>query len=168
MAEVVPFTTNVPKEQLDDLQRRLASARWPERETVQDFSQGLQLSRLKRLVEYWQTQYDWRRCEAMLNAFGQYRTEIDGLNIHFLHVRSRHEGALPLLLTHGWPGSVLEFSKVIGPLTDPEAHGGKASDAFHVIVPSLPDLDFPISRKPPAGRHANGQSLVRVDEKARI
>ena len=137
VADVEPFTTNVHKEQLDDLRRRLASARWPERETVRDFSQGLQLSRLKRLVAYWQAEYDWRRCEAMLNAFGQYQTEIDGLNIHFLHVRSRHEGALPLLLTHGWPGSVLEFSKVIGPLTDPVAHGGKHSDAFHVIVPSI-------------------------------
>jgi hypothetical protein len=151
LADVVPFTINAPEEQLDDLQRRLASARWQEHETVQDFSQGVQLSCLKRLVEYWQTEYDRRRCEAMLNAFAQYRTEIDGLNIHFLHVRST-EGALPLLLTHGWPGSVLEFSKVIGPLTDPVAHGGKDSDAFHVIVPSLPGFGFSTSRKPPAGR----------------
>lgn len=156
MTDVAPFTIDVPKEQLDDLQRRLASARWPERETVQDFSQGLQLSRLKRLVEYWQTQYDWRRCEAMLNAFGQHRTEIDGLNIHFLHVRSRNDGALPLLLTHGWPGSVLEFSKVIEPLTDPEAHGGKRSDAFHVIVPSLPGFGF--SDKP----QTTGWTLTRT------
>jgi len=156
VADVVPFTTNVHEEQLDDLRRRLASARWPERETVRDFSQGLQLSRLKRLVAHWQTEYDWRRCEVMLNAFGQYRTEIDGLNIHFLHVRSRHEGALPLLLTHGWPGSVLEFSKVIGPLTDPVAHGGKHSDAFHVIVPSLPGFGF--SDKP----QTTGWTLTRT------
>ena len=156
MADVIPFTIDVPQEQLDDLRRRLAFARWPDRETVQDFSQGIQLDRMKRLVEYWRTQYDWRRCEATLNGFGQYRAEIDGLNIHFLHVRSKHESALPLLLTHGWPGSVLEFSKAIGPLTDPTAHGEKASDAFHVVVPSLPGFGF--SDKP----QSTGWTLART------
>lgn len=156
MTDVLPFKIDVPNEQLGDLKRRLGAARWPERETVQDFSQGVQLSRLKRLVAYWEAEYDWRRCEAMLNAFSQYRTEIDGLNIHFLHVRSRHKAALPLILTHGWPGSILEFSKVIGPLTDPAAHGGKDSDAFHVIVPSLPGFGF--SDKP----QTTGWTLTRT------
>jgi epoxide hydrolase len=124
------------------LKQRLANTRWPERETVDDWSQGSRLERVQALVEYWRTQYDWRRCEAMLNRFGQYKTQFDGLGIHFLHVRSRHADALPLVLTHGWPGSVIEFHKVIGPLTDPTAHGGAAADAFHVVVPSLPGYGF--------------------------
>src|SRR5215475_12761496 len=113
MTSIIASESHVPQQQIDDLRRRLTSARWPEPETVADVSQGLQLHRLKKLVEYWREQYDWRRCERMLNGFGQYRTRIDGLDIHFLHIRSRHENALPMLLTHGWPGSVLEFSKVI-------------------------------------------------------
>src|SRR5712691_257339 len=124
---VTPFNIiNVPQTVLDDLKRRLDMTRWPNRETVSDWSQGVPLARVRALVDYWRTKYDWRRCEAMLNGLGQYRTEIDGLGIHFLHVRSRHKHALPILLSHGWPGSVLEFAKVIGPLTDPTGHGGKA------------------------------------------
>jgi len=139
---VNPFRLAIPDAVLEDLRRRLEHARWPEKETVDDWSQGVPVEKLRALVDHWRTAYDWRRCEAMLNAFGQYRTDIDGLGIHFLHVRSRHESALPLLMTHGWPGSVLEFHKVIAPLTDPTAHGGSAADAFHVIIPSLPGYGF--------------------------
>jgi pimeloyl-ACP methyl ester carboxylesterase len=139
---IVPFKYHAPQSALDDLKRRLAQARFPERETATDWSQGVPLGKLQALVEYWETEYDWRRCEATLNGFAQYRTEIDGLDIHFLHVRSRHADALPILITHGWPGSVIEFFKIIGPLTDPEAHGGEAKDAFHVVVPSLPGFGF--------------------------
>jgi pimeloyl-ACP methyl ester carboxylesterase len=141
-SEVTEFTLSVEQRVLDDLKQRLANTRWPERETVDDWSQGSPLERVQALVEYWRTRYDWRRCEAMLNRFGQYKTQFDGLGIHFLHVRSRHADALPLVLTHGWPGSVIEFHKVIGPLTDPTAHGGAAADAFHVVVPSLPGYGF--------------------------
>ncbi|MDB5615292.1 MAG: epoxide hydrolase [Devosia sp.] len=136
------FHFSVPQSQLDDLQHRLTSTRWPDPGTVADNSQGPQLSRIQALTERWRAGYDWRRCEALLNDLGQYRTEIDGLNIHFLHIRSPEPGAVPLLMTHGWPGSILEFRKVIGPLTDPVAHGGKASDAFHLVVPSLPGFGF--------------------------
>jgi epoxide hydrolase len=139
---ITPFTINVPQSALDDLKRRLEMTRWPTRETVSDWSQGVPLARVRALVDYWRTTDDWHRCEAMLNAFGQYRTEIEGLGIHFLHVRSRHPNALPLLLSHGWPGSVLEFAKLIGPLTDPAGHGGNAEDAFHVVIPSLPGVGF--------------------------
>jgi pimeloyl-ACP methyl ester carboxylesterase len=139
---LTPFRVAVPQAALDDLQRRLDSARWPERETQRGWAQGVPLDRLQRLVEYWRTGYSWRRFEAQVNAFPQFHTAIDGLGFHFLHVRSKHESALPLLLTHGWPGSMIEFLKVIGPLTDPTAHGGRASDAFHVIVPSLPGYGF--------------------------
>lgn len=137
-----PFTLAIPQSDLDDLKNRLDRARWPERETGEGWSQGVPLDRLRALVDYWRRDYDWRRCEAMLNAFGQFTTVIDGLDVHFLHVRSPHAGAMPLLLTHGWPGSVLEFHKVIGPLTDPVAHGGDAADAFHIIAPSLPGYGF--------------------------
>jgi epoxide hydrolase len=137
-----PFTYQAPQSALDDLGQRLARTRWPQRETVTDWSQGVPLAKLRALVEYWRTGYDWRRCEAMLNGFGQYRTEIDGLNIHFLHARSSHANALPLIITHGWPGSVIEFFKIIDPLTDPTAHGGRAQDAFHVVAPSLPGFGF--------------------------
>src|SRR5262245_65316091 len=116
---ITPFTYRAPQRALDDLRRRLANAHWPERETVSDWAQGVPLARLRALVEYWRTGYDWRRCEARLNGFAQYRTQIDGLNIHFLHVRSRQTNALPLLITHGWPGSVIEFLKIIDPLTNP-------------------------------------------------
>lgn len=137
-----PFTLAIPQADLDDLQRRLTHARWPERETGEGWDQGVPIDRLRALVDHWRQDYDWRRCEAMLNGFGQFKTVIDGLDIHFLHIRSPHEGAMPLLLTHGWPGSVIEFHKVIGPLSDPVAHGGNAADAFHLIVPSLPGYGF--------------------------
>lgn len=139
---VAPFTYHAPQSALDDLRQRLARARWPERETVTDWSQGVPLAKLRALVEYWRTEYDWRRCEAVLNGFDQYRTEIDGLDIHFLHVRSPYANALPIIITHGWPGSVIEFFKVIDPLTNPTAHGGQAQDAFHVVAPSLPGFGF--------------------------
>jgi len=139
---VTPFTLSVPQAELDDLQARLSATRWPERETVDDWSQGAPLAHVKALVAHWRERYDWRRCEAMLNGFGQYRTEIDGLGIHFLHIRSPHANALPMVLTHGWPGSVIEFHKVIGPLTDPVKYGGEAEDAFDLVVPSLPGYGF--------------------------
>jgi pimeloyl-ACP methyl ester carboxylesterase len=139
---VTPFHLSIPQQELDTLRQRLQQTRWPDPETVDDTSQGPQLAKLRALAGRWQDGYDWRRCESMLNQFGQYRTEIDGVNIHFLHVRSPHADAVPLLLTHGWPGSVLEFRDVIGPLTDPVAHGGKASDAFHLVIPSLPGFGF--------------------------
>jgi epoxide hydrolase len=139
---ITPFTLAVPQSELDDLQRRLMDTRWPERETVDDWSQGVPLGQVEHLIGYWKTGYNWRRCEAMLNGFSQYTTVIDGLRIHFLHVRSPHAGALPLLLTHGWPGSVVEFHKVILPLTEPPAHGGRPNDAFDVVIPSLPGYGF--------------------------
>lgn len=139
---ITPFKINVPQSAPDDLKRRLDMTRWPNPETVSDWSQGVPLARVRALVDYWRTTYDWRRCETMLNGLGQYHTEIDDLGIHFLHVRSRHKNALPILLSHGWPGSVLEFAKVIGPLTDPTGHGGNAEDAFHVVIPSLPGFGF--------------------------
>ncbi|HVN02710.1 MAG TPA: alpha/beta fold hydrolase [Caulobacteraceae bacterium] len=149
---IVPFTLNIGQDQLDDLARRLDATRWPERETVDDWTQGSPLAKVQALCEHWRRRYDWRRCEARLNALGQFKTEIDGLGIHFLHVRSPHPNAMPLLLTHGWPGSVVEFMKVIGPLTDPTAHGGSADDAFHIVAPSLPGFGF--SDKP--ARHGWG------------
>ena len=142
MSAVQPFELHIPEEQLDDLRRRLAATRWPPRETVQDKSQGAPLDFVQDVCAYWADGYDWRRCEAMLNGFGQFITEIDGLAIHFLHIRSPYENAMPMVMTHGWPGSVIEFHKVIGPLTDPTAHGGKAEDAFHLVVPSLPGYGF--------------------------
>lgn len=143
-----PFRLDIPQSQLDDLFARIDLTRWPERETVDDWSQGAPLAEVRALVEYWRTAYDWRRCEARLNALGQFVTEIDGLAIHFLHIRSRQEAAMPLVLTHGWPGSVIEFMGVIEALTDPEAHGGSAADAFHLVIPSLPGFGF--SGKPAA------------------
>lgn len=140
--DVTPFRLSVSDSALRDLQQRLAVARFPERETVTDGSQGAPLDRVRSLVGHWRTRYDWRRVEARLNGFGQFRTCIDGLGIHLLHVRSRHTGAVPVLLTHGWPGSVVEFLDVVGPLTDPTAFGGSAADAFHVVVPSLPGFGF--------------------------
>ncbi|MFF5408265.1 epoxide hydrolase family protein [Streptomyces misionensis] len=140
--EVTRLNLHVPEAQLRDLRERLAHVRLPERETVTDNSQGVQLAKLTGLLQYWRTQYDWRRLERKINALGQYRTQIDGLGIHFLHVRSRHADAMPLILTHGWPGSFVEFLKAIGPLTDPTAYGGTAQDAFHVVIPSLPGFGF--------------------------
>jgi pimeloyl-ACP methyl ester carboxylesterase len=145
---IMPFHLAIPQADLDDLQARLTRVRWPDAETVDDTSQGPPLGRIQALVDRWRTGYDWRACETMLNDLGQYRTEIDGLGIHFLHIRSPEPGAMPLLLTHGWPGSVLEFRDVIGPLTDPVAHGGNAADAFHLVIPSLPGFGF--SDKPTA------------------
>lgn len=139
---ITPFTLEVPQSDLDDLRRRLLATRWPDRETVQDTSQGPRLAKVQALVEHWATAYDWRATEAELARWGQWTTRIDGLDIHFLHVRSAVPGARPLLLTHGWPGSVLEFRHAVGPLTDPEAHGGSAADAFHLVVPSLPGFGF--------------------------
>ena len=136
------FTLAIPRAQLVDLQDRLGKTRWPDKETVEDTQQGPPLADIRRLAERWRNGYDWRSCERLLNGLGQHITRIDGIDIHFLHIRSKERGALPLLLTHGWPGSVLEFRHVIGPLTDPVAHGGKASDAFDVIIPSLPGHGF--------------------------
>jgi pimeloyl-ACP methyl ester carboxylesterase len=141
-----PFRVNIPEEQLVDLRRRLAATRWPDKETVADQSQGAQLARIQELVRYWGKDYDWRKAEAKLNSLPQFMTNIDGLDIHFIHVRSRHQNALPVIITHGWPGSVLELIKVIGPLTDPTAHGGSAEDAFDVVIPSVPGYGF--SSKP--------------------
>ncbi|MGA7328521.1 MAG: epoxide hydrolase family protein [Rhodomicrobium sp.] len=137
-----PFRVNVPEDQLADLRRRLAATRWPERETVADESQGVPLAMIQELVRYWATDYDWRKCEAKLNALPQFMTNIDGLDIHFIHVRSKHENALPLIITHGWPGSVIEQLKIIDPLTNPTAHGASAADAFHLVVPSIPGYGF--------------------------
>jgi pimeloyl-ACP methyl ester carboxylesterase len=140
--EIRPFQVEFPQDQLDDLRRRVTATRWPTRELVADRSQGVQLATLQALARYWATEYDWRRCETRLNAQPQFTTTIDGIEIHFIHARSRHEDAMPLIMTHGWPGSVVELLDVIGPLTDPTAHGGAAEDAFHVVVPSLPGYGF--------------------------
>jgi pimeloyl-ACP methyl ester carboxylesterase len=145
---VRPFRIDVPEEDLLDLRRRIMETRWPEREAVADASQGVQLATIQELARYWGTDYDFRRFEARLNALPQFMTEIDGLDIHFIHVRSPHENALPLIITHGWPGSVIEMLNVVGPLTDPTAHGGDAQDAFDVVVPSMPGYGF--SGKPKA------------------
>ena len=133
---------NFPEADLADLRRRIAATRWPSRELVGDRSQGVQLATLQELARYWTTEYDWRACEARLNALPQFITEIDGVDIHFIHVRSQHENALPLIMTHGWPGSVIELLETIGPLTDPAAHGGSAEDAFHLVLPSIPGYGF--------------------------
>jgi pimeloyl-ACP methyl ester carboxylesterase len=137
-----PFSFNVPDEALLDLRRRIAATQWPERETVEDASQGVQLGTMQKLAQYWATEYDWRKCEATLKSLPNFVTEIDGLDIHFIHVRSKHDNALPLIVTHGWPGSVVEQLKIIGPLTNPTAHGGSASDAFDIVIPSMPGYGF--------------------------
>ena len=133
-----PFTVQIADEALDDLRRRLAATRWPSAELVDDRSQGVQLATMQALCRYWSAEYEGRRVESRLNALPQFTTEIDGVDIHFVHVRSRHEDALPLIMTHGWPGSVIEMLDSVGPLTDPTAHGGTAEDAFHLVLPSLP------------------------------
>jgi pimeloyl-ACP methyl ester carboxylesterase len=140
--EIQPFHVEIPEEQIDDLRRRIAAARWPSKELVEDRSQGVQLATLKELARYWATDYDWRKAEAKLNALPQFTTEIDGVEIHLIHVKSGHENALPLIMTHGWPGSVVELLEVVGPLTDPTAHGGRAEDAFDLVLPSLPGYGF--------------------------
>ena len=141
-ATIRPFHVSVPEAELEDLRARIAATRWPEKETVEDTSQGVQLATMQALARYWATEYDWRKCEARLNAVPQFITEIDGLDIHFVHVRSKHEDALPLLVCHGWPGSFIEQMKIVDLLTDPTAHGGSASDAFHVVIPNMPGYGF--------------------------
>jgi pimeloyl-ACP methyl ester carboxylesterase len=141
-SEIRPFRVDMPDEAITDLRRRIAATRLPSQELVDDRSQGVQLATSRELARYWTTEYDWRRCEARLNALPQFTTEIDGVNVHFIHVRSRHENALPLIMTHGWPGSVIELLETVGPLTDPTAHGGSAGDAFHLVLPSIPGYGF--------------------------
>lgn len=149
---LVPFRIDVPQSELDELKRRLDATRWPERETVEDGSQGPQLESARKLIDYWRTRYDWRRLEGRLNRYEQYKIEVDGLGIHVLHARSRHPNAMPLIMTHGWPGSIVEFLDAIDPLVNPTAHGGTANDAFHVVLPSIPGHGF--SDKP-AGKGWN-------------
>ena len=155
-----PFRIDIPKEALTDLHRRVKATKWPERETVADATQGVQLATIQKLARYWATDYDWRKTEAKLNALPNFMTEIDGLDIHFIHVRSKHEKALPLIVTHGWPGSIIEQLKIIDPLTNPTAHGANASDAFDIVIPSLPGYGFQVSQPPRAGifpaSHARG------------
>ena len=170
MSRVKKFRIKVPNTAIADLKRRIASTRWPDRETPGGWSQGVPLSYMRELADYWRNDYDWGRCQEQLNALPQFVTELDGLDIHFLHIRSPHKNALPMVMTHGWPGSIIEFLKVIGPLTDPVAHGGKAEDAFHVVCPTLPGFGF--SGKPDApgwgieriGR-AWGQLMARLGYK---
>ena len=150
------FHVNVPESELAELRSRINATRWPDRETVSDATQGVQLATTQALARYWATDYDWRKCEARLNALPQFITEIDGLDIHFIHVRSKHPNALPVIVTHGWPGSIVEQLKIIDPLTDPTAHGGSASDAFDVVVPSMPGYGY--SGKPTAA----GWNPVRI------
>jgi pimeloyl-ACP methyl ester carboxylesterase len=140
--EIRPFHVDVPDEALEDLRRRIAATNWPEQETVADLSQGVPLATIQKLARHWATEYDWRRCEASLNSFPQFITKIDGLDIHFIHVRSQHDDALPLVVNHGWPGSIIEQLKIIDRLADPTSHGGSAADAFHVVIPSMPGYGF--------------------------
>ena len=141
-AEIRPFRVHFPEEALVDLRKRVSATKWPSQETVKGPSQGVQLATMQKLARYWATEYDWRKVEARLNALPQFVTEIDGLDIHFIHVRSKHENALPMIVTHGWPGSVIEQLKIVDPLTNPTAHGASASDAFHLVIPSLPGYGF--------------------------
>jgi pimeloyl-ACP methyl ester carboxylesterase len=154
--DITPFEIRVPQRALDDLKRRLDGTRWPEHETAAGWQQGVPLRKARELVDHWRTRYDWRRAERAINAFPQYRTKLDGLGIHFIHVRSKHPDALPIVLTHGWPGSLFEFLRVIEPLADPTAHGGSERDAFHVVVPSLPGFGF--SDKP----ETSGWNVPRI------
>jgi pimeloyl-ACP methyl ester carboxylesterase len=140
--EIRPFRVDMPDEAIADLRRRIGATRLPSKELVDDRSQGVQLATIQELARYWTTDYNWRACEARLNALPQFTTEIDGVNVHFIHVKSRHENALPLIMTHGWPGSVIELLETVGPLTDPTAHGGSAGDAFHLVLPSIPGYGF--------------------------
>ena len=159
LQKIIPFAYHAPQSALDDLKQCLAQTRWPEGQTTNDWSQGVPMEKLRGLVDYWRTDYDWRRCEEALNRFPQFHAKIDGLNIHFIHVRSKHPDALPIVLTHGWPSTILLSRYVIGPLTDPTAYGGKAEDAFDVVVPSLPGFGF--SEKP-AERGWNSQRTARA------
>ena len=155
-SDIRPFHVNVPEEELIELRRRINATRWPEKETVTDQTQGMQLATIQKLAHYWVTKHDWRKVEAKLNSLPQFITTIDGLDIHFIHVRSKHENALPLIVTHGWPGSPIEQLKIIDPLTNPTAHGASASDAFHLVIPSMPGYGF--SGKPTA----TGWDTVRI------
>jgi epoxide hydrolase-like protein len=146
-----PFHINIPKEAVADMLKRVAATRWPEKETVTDASQGVQLATMKKLADYWAKDYDWRKTEAKLNSYPQFVTNIDGVDIHFIHVRSKNPNALPVIITHGWPGSIIEQLKIIGPLTDPVAYGRKAEDSFDVVIPSLPGYGFSGNRLRPAG-----------------
>ncbi|MGZ6564547.1 MAG: epoxide hydrolase family protein, partial [Solirubrobacteraceae bacterium] len=137
-----PFHVDTPDEALEDLRRRITATRLPSKELVPDRSQGVQLATIQELARYWATVYDWRRCQARVNALPQFKTEIDGVDVHFIHVKSPHEHALPMIMTHGWPGSVIELLETVGPLTDPTAHGGRAEDAFHLVLPSVPGYGF--------------------------
>lgn len=139
---IKPFKLAIPQTTLDDLQTRLRLTRWPDKETVPNWSQGVPLATIQELCEYWQTKYDWRRCEALLNSYPQFTTTINGLEIYFLHIRSKHEDALPMIMIHGWPGSILEFRHIIDKLVDPEAHGGSPKNAFHLVIPALPGYAF--------------------------
>jgi pimeloyl-ACP methyl ester carboxylesterase len=164
---ITPFKVAIPQAQLDDLKTRLANTRWPDRETTSDWSQGLPLAYARELAEYWASNYDWRRWESLLNGYDQFLTPIDGIDIHFLHIRSPHADALPLIVTHGWPGSIAEFSKIIEPLTNPTAHGGKAEDAFHLVLPTLPGYGFSGKPSQPgtsaeAIGHMWGQLMARL------
>src|SRR5690242_17506389 len=141
-SEVRPFSVEISQEQIDDLRRRIEATRWPTTELVPDASQGVQLAFLRELARYWAEDYDFGRIEARLNALPQYTTEVDGVDIHFIHVKSEHDGALPLIITHGWPGSVIEMLDIIGPLTDPASHGGDSEDAFDLVIPSIPGYGF--------------------------
>ena len=140
--EIRPFHLEVPQERIDDMRRRIEATHWPSKELVPDRSQGVGLATMQELARYWSTEYDWRKAEAKLNALPQYTTEIDGVEFHFIHVKSPHEDAMPLIMTHGWPGSVIELLETVGPLTDPTAHGGRAEDAFDLVLPSLPGYGF--------------------------
>ena len=160
MADAIrPFQINIPESKLVDLRERVIATRWPDKETVTDQSQGVQLSKIQSLVHYWGADYDWRKAEARLNAIPQFVTKIDGIDIHFIHVRSKHKNALPLLITHGWPGSVLELENAIGPLTDPTSHGGRAEDAFDVVIPSMPGYGF---SGRPTGTGWNPERIARA------
>ncbi len=168
-SDIRPFHVDIPDEALEDLRRRIAATNWPEKETVVDQSQGVPLAMIQKLARYWMTDYDWRTCEANLNALPQFITEIDGLDIHFIHVRSQHEDALPLIVNHGWPGSIIEQLKIIDRLTDPTAHGASAADAFHVVTPSMPGYGF--SGKPTStgwGPERIGQAWAGTDEAPRL
>jgi pimeloyl-ACP methyl ester carboxylesterase len=158
-SDIRPFRVNVPEAELTELRRRINATRWPDRETVTDASQGVQLATSQKLARYWATGYDWRKVEARLNALPQFITNIDGLDIHFIHVRSKHENALPLIVSHGWPGSVIEQLKIVDPLINPTAHGASASDAFHLVIPSMPGYGF--SGKPTT----TGWNPVRIARK---
>jgi hypothetical protein len=166
--DIRPFQVDIPEEALDDLRRRIAATRWPSKELVADRSQGVQLETIQKRARYWADGYDWRACEARLNALPQFKTEIDGVDIHFIHVKSPHENALPLIMTHGWPGSVIELVDTVGPLTDPTAYGGRAEDAFHLVLPSIPGYGFSGADRTRLGRRPHRPRMGGADEPPRL